>query len=82
MQFFKKKDDHWKSMLRIVEIMKLTLAELGKRIDILEEKFKTPVLKKKLLEKSEEEKDPQQTSINDGFDELRQLRKDLNMTFS
>lgn len=63
--------------------MKLGILELAKEIDMINEKMRSPLIKKKIKDKAEEADQPEEkSSIHDGFDEVRQLRKDLNMNRS
>ena len=77
MWFRKKKDQHWEQLSKIVELMKLSMAEMAKEIDIIKEKFKHPLIKKNIEKADTGDIKEEITPIDDGFDELRRLRKVL-----
>jgi len=83
MFFKKKKNEHWEQLLKIVELMKVGFVELSKEVDMIKERLKSPLVKKNLNQQSQqEETQEEKSSIDDGFDAIRSLRKDLNMGFS
>jgi hypothetical protein len=72
--------NHWSDILKIIELMKVSIVEMAKEIDMIKEKLKSPLIKKKIKEEEVVDIPKENTTINDGFDGLRQLRKDLSMT--
>ncbi len=67
-------------LLKFMEVTKLQMMELAKGIDIINDRIRSPLVKKKLKEgEQEEEPKPSTPDINDGFDEIRRLKKDLSM---
>lgn len=74
----KKKQDEEKVLDKVLELVKVVstkLTQVEKEVDMIKEKLRSPLIKKKLSEGEEElEEKP---LIDDGFDELRALRKTI-----
>ena len=60
-------------VLDLMKLLKVNLVELSARVDMLEEKFRSPIMRKKIKD-PDPDPNPDQPKIDDGFDELRALK--------
>ena len=81
--FFKRRNKP--DILGLIELLKVKVVEMSKEIDMINEKLRSPLIKKKLQELQEQEEknkelNPAVNEPTDGFDNIRRLRKDLNIS--
>tara|TARA_Y100000310_G_scaffold116268_2_gene114938 strand:+ start:327 stop:560 length:234 start_codon:yes stop_codon:yes gene_type:complete len=73
--FWKKSEDKsQKELLRLMQILEVKVAKLDAHIELINIKLKKKVYK----ESPQEEKVSEEFKYNDGFDELRKLKKNGN----
>ena len=77
--FGERKEEAWLKVLEILNFINVDITKMKSEIDMINIKLRVPGLKKKVLELEEAPEEKKEELPDDGFDRIRQLRKDLNM---